>query len=77
MAQSKISNNYSLHAHDIYFNKSQAVGNCPAELQDLFKLVISIQDLKYDYFGGYDTEMTSPNHWLNSSTEFEAFSSKQ
>jgi hypothetical protein len=74
MAPQRKSNNYSLQAHDIYFKKRQAVGNCPAELQDLFKLVIGIKDLKADHFGGYET--AGSNHSLAPFTE-AAFSSRQ
>lgn len=72
MAPSAKSDKNSLQAHDIYFKKRQAVGNCPAELQDLFKQVIGIKDLKIDHFGGYET--AGSNHSIALST---AFSPKQ
>jgi hypothetical protein len=71
MAARKKSDNCSLQAHDIYFQKRQAVGKCPTVLQDLFKLVIGIKDLKADHFGGYDT--ANSNHSLVSCTAFAAF----
>jgi hypothetical protein len=75
MTPQRKSDTYSLQAHDIYFKKRQALGNCPAELQDLFKLVIDIKDLKADRFGGYET--ASSNHLLVPSTAFAAFSPRQ
>ncbi len=48
------SNNDSLQAHDIYLKRCKDLGACPAELRDIFKLVIGIQDLKSDRFGGYE-----------------------
>lgn len=75
MAPQRKSDNYSLQAHDIYFKKRQAVGNCPAELQDLFKLVIGIKDLKSDHFGGFET--VASDHLLASSSAFAAFSPRQ
>ena len=68
MAPQRKSDNNSLQAHDIYFQRRQAVGNCPAELQDLFKLVIGIKDLKANHFGGYET--AGSNHLLIPSTAF-------
>lgn len=75
MAARKKSDNCSLQAHDIYFQKRQAVGKCPTVLQDLFKLVIGIKDLKADHFGGYAT--ADSNHSLNPWTAFTAFSPRQ
>ena len=68
MAPQRKPDNNSLQAHDIYFKRRQAVGNCPAELQDLFKLVIGIKDLKANHFGGYET--AGSNHLLIPSTAF-------
>lgn len=48
----------SLDAHDIYFRNEEtpeSLGTCPAELRDLFKLVVNVRDLKFDHFGGYET----------------------
>jgi hypothetical protein len=75
MAPGRKSDKYSLQAHDIYFKKRQAVGSCPAELQDLFKLVIGIKDLRADHFGGYET--ADSNHLLVPSKAFAAYSPRQ
>jgi len=69
------SDSYSLQAHDIYFQKRQAVGNCPAEIQNLFKLVIGIKDLNADHFGGYET--ADPKHAVFPSTILPEFSPRQ
>jgi hypothetical protein len=75
MATRKRSDNCSLQAHDIYFQKRQAVGKCPIVLQDLFKLVIGIKDLKADHFGGYQT--ADSNRSIFACTAFTAFSPRQ
>ncbi|KAE9375765.1 hypothetical protein N431DRAFT_543234 [Stipitochalara longipes BDJ] len=75
MAPRRKSDSYSLQAHDIYFTKRQTVGNCPAAVQDLFKLVIGIKDLKADHFGGY--EKAGSNHSLLASTKLPRFSPRQ
>ncbi|KAN0112639.1 hypothetical protein V8E51_005590 [Hyaloscypha variabilis] len=69
------SDSYSLQAHDIYFQKRQAVGNCAAEIQNLFKLVIGIKDLNADHFGGYET--ADPKHAVFPSTILPEFSPRQ
>jgi len=75
MAPQRKSDRTSLQAHDIYFQKCQAVNNCPAKLKDLFKLVIGIKDLKADHFGGYGT--TGSKHSVFASKPFPEFSSRQ
>jgi hypothetical protein len=47
----------SLDAHDIYFTNEEtpeSSDTCPAELRDLFKLVVNVRDLKFDHFGGFE-----------------------
>jgi hypothetical protein len=44
----------SLQAHDIYLRNYEDLGACAAELKDLFKLIVSIKNLKSDQFGGYE-----------------------
>jgi hypothetical protein len=72
MAPRRKSDNDSLQAHDIYFKKREALSTCPAELQDLFNLVVGIKDLKYDHFGGYETVDSHHSFVLET-----AFSSRQ
>jgi hypothetical protein len=48
----------SLDAHDIYFSNEEtldSLGTCPTELQELFRLVVQVRDIKFDQFGGYET----------------------
>jgi hypothetical protein len=54
----------SLDAHDIYFRKEETLESletCPAELQALFKLIVRVRDLKFDYFGGYEAINSDPS----------------
>jgi hypothetical protein len=47
----------SLDAHDIYFRNEETLKSleaCPAELQELFKLVVNVRDIKFDYFAGFE-----------------------
>jgi hypothetical protein len=75
MAPQRKSDSYSLQAHDISFQKRQAVGNCPGEIQNLFKLVIGIKNLNADHFWGYET--ADPNHAVFPSTILPEFSPRQ
>lgn len=54
----------SLDAHDIYLEKEETIESlaaCPEELQELFKLILNVRDLKSEYFGGYETTDLDPS----------------
>jgi len=51
----------SLQEHNIYFQRHDNLVKCPAKLQDLFRLIIGVQYLKSDHFGGY---VNDSNHEL-------------
>jgi len=45
----------SLQEYEIYLDEDHdTLDKCPTKLQDLFKLIISVQDLKYNRFGGHN-----------------------